>query len=540
MSTGVRKPLGTVITGSLMGGLEVKLNPGKDVEELAVGRYVVIIGKLRRFFGMVTNVGLATSNPQIALSPPDLSDQFVQEVLDGIGTYSSLEVTPMLMLPLLSDTKDIRPEPVKTVPRHFSTVFEANENDVHSVFGDEQEKNNFVIGTPLDMDTRVCIDLGRFVARSSGVFGKSGTGKTFLTRLLLAGIAQRGSAVNLVFDMHNEYGWGSKDENGKEVKGLKQLYNAKVIVYTLDEVSSKRRGAQWDERLEIALTSIEPEDIALMQEALGLSAAALESVYELAKRFGANWLTEFVELGNEELEELARERGFHSSTLGHLYRKLKRLTRLPFLRQKTDGDSLEDMLATLTSGKHVVLEFGGNNSLDAYMLVANVLTRRIHERFVELTDLASGDKSRQPPNLVITIEEAHKFLSPAIADQTIFGTIARELRKYHVTLLVVDQRPSAIADEVMSQIGTRVTCLLDDEKDIGAVLSGVSGASSLRSVLARLDSQQQALILGHAVPMPVVVRTREYDANTYRELGFVDAEELKTTAAQDVADLFDD
>ena len=56
-----------------------------------------------------------------------------------------------------------------------------------------------------------------------------------------------------------------------------------------------------------------------------------------------------------------------------------------------------------------------------------------------------------------------------LPSQTIFGTIARELRKYNVTLLIVDQRPSGIDPEVMSQIGTRVTCLLDDESDIRAV-----------------------------------------------------------------------
>ncbi len=120
---------------------------------------------------------------------------------------------------------------------------------------------------------------------------------------------------------------------------------------------------------------------------------------------------------------------------------------------------------------------------------------------------------------MITIEEAHKFLDPEIAQHTIFGNIARELRKYNVTLLIVDQRPSGIDEEVMSQIGTRVTCLLDNEADIKAVFSGVSGAGQLREVLARLDTQQQALILGHAVPMPVVVKTRDYDEALYAAVG---------------------
>ena len=81
-----------------------------------------------------------------------------------------------------------------------------------------------------------------------------------------------------------------------------------------------------------------------------------------------------------------------------------------------------------------------------------------------------------------------------------------------MTLMVIDQRPSAIDSEVMSQIGTKVTCLLDNERDIEATLAGAPGRRELRSVLERLHPKQQALIFGHAVPLPVVVRTREYGA----------------------------
>jgi DNA helicase HerA-like ATPase len=102
------------------------------------------------------------------------------------------------------------------------------------------------------------------------------------------------------------------------------------------------------------------------------------------------------------------------------------------------------------------------------------------------------------------------------------------MRKYFVTLLVVDQRPSGIDNEVMSQIGTRMTALLNDEKDIEAIFTGVSGGQALRSVLAKLDSKQQALILGHAVPMPVVIRTRPYDETFYAEIGDVAWEDMPT------------
>jgi len=127
---------------------------------------------------------------------------------------------------------------------------------------------------------------------------------------------------------------------------------------------------------------------------------------------------------------------------------------------------------------------------------------------------------------MISIEEAHKFLNPQAARQTIFGTIAREMRKYYVSLLVVDQRPSGIDQEVLSQIGTKIVAQLSDEKDIQAVLIGVNNANNLRSILASLDSKKQALLLGHALTMPVVIQTREYDDKFYQAMGTVTTKQI--------------
>ena len=185
-------------------------------------------------------------------------------------------------------------------------------------------------------------------------------------------------------------------------------------------------------------------------------------------------------------------------------------------------NAIDRILDYLTSGTNVILEFGRyGNALEAYVLVANYITRRIHGEYVRRKEAYLGGGGLEPRPLIITIEEAHKFLDPAIAKHTIFGTIAREMRKYNVTLLVVDQRPSGIDPEVMSQIGTRVTALLDEESDIRAVFSGVAGTAALREVLARLDTRQQTLILGHAVPMPIVIRTRDYSDVTREITGQV-------------------
>lgn len=517
-------PLGSVVGGSLTAGLEVRLDAEVDVEQMAAGRYVTVEAQGQLFFGMITDVELRTTVSALTDTPPGEDDDFLREVYRGTAAFAVLHITPMLRV---SSIENNAPEPVKTVPGHFSRVREATQGEVERIFGAE-DGEHFVIGTPLDMEVKVRLDYERFVERSNGIFGKSGTGKTFLTRLVLLNVIQKSNAqrdprkkaVHLVFDMHNEYGWeGSYEGAGGSVKGLKQLVGSSVAVYTLDEDSSRRRKVSVDSAITIGHNEIDAEDMALLADTLNLSANSVDACHALQGRFRERWVAEALNLSMDEDGEggvLLEQLKIHPATVRNLQRGLNKLLRnKPFILEHAPAASLNAILGSLLSGKSVVIEFGRfGNDLDSYMLVANVLTRRIHERYRGLVEQALGEKGEKPIRLMITIEEAHKFLDPHVAGQTIFGQIAREMRKYNVTLLIIDQRPSAIDGEVMSQLGTRVSCLLDNERDVDAVLAGVSGKSGLREVLARLDSKQQALILGHAVPMPIVVKPEDY-ASTY-------------------------
>jgi DNA helicase HerA-like ATPase len=531
--------LGNVVGGSLNRGIEVRLDPQAPVEEMALGQHVVIQGQSRRFFGIITDIALETSDDSVRANPPDLSNPLVARVVSSTAVYATLQVLPMLALEGTLALVD-GPLPAKTVPPHFAPVHLASKEDVEMVFGREDE-SHFWVGTPLDLEERINLDLEEFVKRSNGVFGKSGTGKTFLTRLLLVGILQKSAAVNLVFDMQSEYGWMGTSEGTGTVKGLKQLFPSKVAVFSLDEEHGRRRGVSADYLVKIGYNQIEPEDIEMLRETLNLSEVAADAAYTVAVHFGQDkWLKQFLDLGSQTLQELAGTIGVNERALSTLHNRLRRLSRFHFVTDRESEQSVEEILRYLNRGIHVVLEFGRyQNELAAYILVANLLTRRIHSRYVARKEEAMGDSSQEPRPLVITIEEAHRFLSPGIASQTIFGTIAREMRKYNVTLLVVDQRPSGIDDEVMSQLGTKLSCLLDNERDVEAVMSGVSGARELRSVLSKLDSKQQSLIFGHSVPMPIVVRVRDYGTNeSYRELGFQEASELRQQMDRDADDLF--
>jgi hypothetical protein len=533
-------PMGIVVGGSLSSGLEVKINSKLSIERLAVGRYVVVEGRSgRRFFGLITDISLGSINPDMQRRPPDTSEEFVTQVYSSEIAFGSIHVSPMLMI----DEGDDELRPIKTIPTHFSPVVEASAADVARVFGEEDE-THFYVGTPLEMETvQVNLDLSRFVERSSGIFGKSGTGKSFITRTILSGVIKSRLASALIFDMHNDYGWSVRDETGREFKGLRQLFtDGRVSVVTLDEATSRARGSKIDRVLKIGYEQIQPEDVEMLSGLLGLSDVQVGALYYLRRRLGKEWISKLLqEDDSSELQGLLEDGRIIAGTLGAIQRKFEFFRRMDFLVPGEGDDALEDIFRRLTSGTSVVLEFGRfGDTLAAYVLVANYLTRRIHRRYVHMKNKAAGGKEDEPKPLVIVIEEAHKFLDPTIASHTIFGNIARELRKYNVTLLIVDQRPSAIDDEVMSQIGTRVTCLLDNEADIRAVFSGVSGVSALREVLARLDTRQQAIILGHAVPMPVVVRTRDYDENFYASIGVLEGNALHDSAIQGSETLFGD
>lgn len=515
----MRKRLGHVLAGSLAEGLVMRLDAQCSLEDIKTGKFVSIIGQQYTFFSLITDLELEVTHPDILLFPPTEQETMLANMLSKRDIYAKVVLRPMLML-----DKAKQRMPVKTIPAHFSMVYEASAQEVAEIFGDESlDKRYFNIGIPLDMKTPVCINLDGLTERSNGVFGKTGTGKTFITRVLLAGLIKNDKAVNLIFDMHSEYGFQARKEgsNASFVKGLKTLFPGKVAIFSLDPESTRRRGGSPDFEVILSYQDIRVEDVMTLQDELNLHPTALEAAYLIASKYKNNWLS--VLLSQEgTIKEFAENIGAHAESIGALYRKLKRLERFSFLRDTQGATSVIDrLLEYLDRGISVILEFGNHTSMLCYLLVANIITRRIHDAYVTKTEkfLSTQQTCDEPKKLMITIEEAHKFLNPVAAKQTIFGIIAREMRKYYVSLLVVDQRPSGIDDEVMSQIGTKIVALLNDEKDIQAVLTGVSNASGFRSILATLDTKKQVLVMGHAVPMPVVLKTREYDEEFYKAMG---------------------
>lgn len=524
--------LGHIVAGSLVEGLTMRVS-STAVEHLKTGKFVTIHGTNQRFFCLITNLSLAVTHPDILLFPPTEDEPLLKEVLGKKDIYATATLRPMLTVQSNGSLA-----PVKTIPAHFAPVTESTREDIALIFGDERDvsKKYFTIGNPLDMDASVCLDLERLTERSNGIFGKTGTGKTFLTRLVLAGLIHQDKAVNVIFDMHSEYGLQARKEGNNEafVKGLKTLFPDKVVIFSLDPASTRRRGGQADVDLTLSYSSIAVDDIISLDTELTLNPTAYEAAYLIAAKYKNKWLEVLLAHG-DDLKEFANQVGAHPESIAALYRKLKAIERLPFISNNSPADVITHMMEYIDAGKSIIIEFGNYTSTFCYLLVANIITRRLHDLYIKKTEQFLGSQRRvdEPKKLMITVEEAHKFLNPSAAKQTIFGTIAREMRKYYVSLLVVDQRPSGIDAEILSQIGTKIIAQLNDEKDISATLTGVNNASQLKTVLGGLESKKQVVVLGHAVAMPVVIQTREYDEKFYQAM-------MHSMAGKPVKELIED
>ena len=542
--------IGYIVGGGLKENLRVRLTvPAQQVQE---GAFVVIESGAWQYYGLVMDLLLGATDPRFADEqsearlPPALAG-----ALHGQTLYTNLEVLPALMLERGPEPgspeyetwlaslagRTPRPGPVKTVPPHHTLVRLATEGDIAEIFGDPSDKANFVIGYTREQGHPVCIDLQRFIQRSSGVFGATGTGKSFLTRLILAGLMHYGQASVLVFDMHNEYGFDdTASDTGLRVTGLKSKFGSKVRVVGLGQ-GATIRGSAPDFNLEIAAGELTPSDVELLTRELNLRETTPTTLEALVTAFGLkNWFSRFKAMNRQMIEEedengrvrkvphpesvaaWANAHGVNVAAAEGLHDKLRRLFNKPYILEKPAADAVGEVVKALEAGQHVVLSFGEFESDLDYLFVSNFLTRQIRRAWEARTDAFRTSGEAEPRPLVIVVEEAHKLLDREMAAQTAFATIARELRKYYVTLLIIDQRPSQIYDEVMSQLGTRISGWLGDDDDIHAVLSGLAGREALRGMISRLQQKEEVLLLGWGVPMPLPVRSRRYDDNFWVEL----------------------
>ncbi len=137
-------------------------------------------------------------------------------------------------------------------------------------------------------------------------------------------------------------------------------------------------------------------------------------------------------------------------------------------------------------------------------------------------DLAIWSEGRLP--VLIVCEEAHRY-APADASDRFLPTrealarIAKEGRKYGVSLALITQRPSELDPTILSQCSTAIAMRLSTERDQAVVRANThEGALDLLDFLPLLGDRE-AVVLGQGVVMPMRIRFRDLNSNGVSQNG---------------------
>jgi DNA helicase HerA-like ATPase len=159
--------------------------------------------------------------------------------------------------------------------------------------------------------------------------------------------------------------------------------------------------------------------------------------------------------------------------------------------------------------------------LDLSLLAAEVLENvtaligRLILEFLHRLGEQGGEEARGSLPVVLVLEEAQNYIQqPRFADEesiarVVFERIAREGRKFGLSLVVASQRPSELSKTVLSQCSSFIVHRLQNPEDLRYFKEIVPGiyAPMLEQIPAL--APQTALVLGECVPAPALVRIRE-------------------------------
>lgn len=203
------------------------------------------------------------------------------------------------------------------------------------------------------------------------------------------------------------------------------------------------------------------------------------------------------------------------------YKAVKDRSEFAFMRSSPvggAGDSVEDFtnrllgLESIGAGRfrkrsQVTVVDMNDVEDEVVEVVAAVSTRLIFERLRR-----AQERNTMPVNLVL--EEAHRYISERPSDYAldaarIFARVAKEGRKYGLSVMVASQRPSELSRTVLSQCSNFVIHRIQNPEDLQHVRRMTPFISE--AVLSRLPSlpKQHALIFGNSVSVPTTFRVRD-------------------------------
>ena len=379
----------------------------------------------------------------------------------------------------------------------------ASRLDIEQIFA-PQTVSHVEIGTvhPTD-DVRASILLDRLLSRHFAVVGASGTGKsTAVTLLLNRIIASAPQSHVIILDPHGEYA---------------RAFGQRAKIWDVDSIQIPYWLMSIEEHCEAFITSTGESravDVNILAKCLAKARSRNHHVRDAGRITAdspiAYRLADLTGALQEEAGRLEKEADPHHYTRLRLNIEqffADRRYRFIFDEKYRDtslAEFLGELLRIPVAGAPVsIIDLAGVPS-EIAKIVVSILSRLIF-------DYAVWTPHEQRVPVLLVCEEAHRYLPNVEAEggasvEQQLDRIAREGRKYGVSLGLVTQRPSELSETALSQCGTIIAMRLSNVRDqaqVGAILS--EGARSYIEIIPALQNQE-CIISGEGVPVPMRVR----------------------------------
>ena len=346
------------------------------------------------------------------------------------------------------------------------------------------DDNGLYIGTLQHHSLPAKISMGSLMQKHFAVLAMSGSGKSYLTSVLIEELLDRKSADGrmavAVIDSHGEYSGFRQTQYSK---------NTEVVQGKKFRVAFRRVSPQMLSEWVPDMSAIQMRELAPIMEQMRKQAKEKREAYSL-----------------EDL--ISRVESMVDDKKGNVKKPLLAwLSELRSLRVISSADSpkLEDALAP---GMLTVFDLSDIDNARKKQIIVSYLCRRLFKL----------RKSEKIPPFLLVVEEAHNFAPEkaerkhALAKGPII-TIAREGRKFGACLCLISQRPVQLATTALAQCNTNIILRITNTFEIEHVGQSCEGIDK-----AMLDSITtlrvgEALLVGEAVGSPVFVKVRQRKAS---------------------------
>ncbi|PBJ84278.1 ATPase [Lysobacteraceae bacterium NML93-0399] len=449
-------------------------------------------------------------------------------------------------------------------PTVGDVVHLVTENDLRIVYGQSRGAAHVRIGNLSGSDSiPALVDINRVVSRHSLVVGTTGSGKSTTVASLLATLSHETafpSARIVLVDIHGEYSRALLDRaevfSVSPTAGQRKLEipywalsfeelcaatfgsvdDAKSRAMMVDKVVQMKKSAPHSASFflsddQITADTPAPFSIHKLWMDLHVEAYATHAVRSGEVQSDANLA--YAEAGGRKLtgncmagiapvfrpvkdvkDDPDKVRHRQSAYAG-LAKSIDALgsrirdTRMDFLLRpgrympnesgKTEADLDELLESWLGHSKPItVLDLSGVPSSIQSELVGGLL-RLVYDAMFWARNQPEGGRERP---ILFVLEEAHAYLGGGSATAAV-KRIAKEGRKYGVSMMLVTQRPSEIDSTVISQCGTIFALRLTNSTDRSAVSSAAS--DNLKELMGMLPVLRtgEAIVVGEAVNLPM-------------------------------------